>query len=123
MTKITKKRMSVDEQIAMLNNERKQLIQKEKAEARKERTKRLCQRGGAVEKLHPEIAAFTDEQFDIFVKKVILSEQTKRVIAEIAAVKPEPSAESQGGISLPQSQVKAIPEPAVAVAKSEQANP
>ena len=123
MTKTTQKRITLDEQIEQMLNQRKQLIQKEKAEARKERTRRLCQRGGAVEKLHPELAAFTDEQFDIFVKKVILSEQTKRIIAEIAAVKPEPSAESQGGFSLPESQVKANPEPAVAVAESEQANP
>ena len=123
MTKTTQARLKREEQIKQLQNECKQLIQKEKAEARKERTRRLCQRGGAVEKLHPELAAFTDEQFDIFVKKVILSEQTKRIIAEIAAVKPEPSAESQGGISLPQSQVKAIPEPAVAETESEQANP
>jgi hypothetical protein len=127
MTKTTQKRITLDEQIEQMLNQRKQLIQKEKAEARKERTKRLCQRGGAVEKLHPALAAFTDEQFDIFVKKVILSEQTKRVIAEIAAIQPEPSAESQGGFALPQSsesrQVKANLEPAVVVAESEQVNP
>jgi len=123
MTKTTKKRMSVDEQIAMLTNERKLLIQKEKTEERKAQTKRLCTRGREIEKLHPELAEFNDEQFDIFVKRVILSEQTKRIIAEIVAIQPEPPAEPQGGIPLPESRVKAIPEPAEAETESEQANP
>ncbi|MDR2558769.1 MAG: DUF3847 domain-containing protein [Oscillospiraceae bacterium] len=123
MIKTEQKILTIDEQIAQLQNQRKIFVQKKKEEDRRERTRRLCTRGGAVEKLHPEIAEFTDEQFDIFVKKVILSDQTKRIIAEIAAVKPEPSAESQGGFALPESQVKTNSEPAEAENVSEQANP
>ena len=107
MTKTTQARLKREEQIKQLQNECKQLIQKEKSEEKKARTRRLCQRGGAVEKLLPQLAVFTDEQFDVFVKKIILSEQTKRVIAEIAAIIPEPPTEPQGGISLPQSRVTA----------------
>jgi hypothetical protein len=105
MIKTEQKIFTIDEQIAQLQNQRKLFVQKKKEEDRRERTKRLCTRGGAVEKLHPELATFTDEQFDIFIRKVILSEQTKRIIAEIAKIAPEP----QGGISLPESKVKPNP--------------
>jgi len=120
MTKTTQARLKREEQIKQLQNECKLLIQKERKERDKARTKRLCQRGGAVEKLLPELSVFTDEQFDIFIKKIILSEQTKRVIAQIAAVIPEPPVEPQGGISLPQNQVTANPEPAEAETEVEQ---
>ena len=71
-----------------LENEQKRLLQQQKAEERKARTKRLCFRGGAVEKLLPELITLTDEQFDVFLNTVILSEQTKRVLADITAQKP-----------------------------------
>jgi len=121
MTKTTQARLKREEQIKQLQNECKLLIQKERKEKNQARTKRLCTRGGAIEKLLPELATFTDEQFDIFVKKVILSAQTKRIIAEIAAVNPEPPAEPQGGISFPESQVVTIFEPAEAETDVEQA--
>ena len=41
----TEKRISVEEQIRQLEKERKQLIQKEKAEERTAKIERLCKRG------------------------------------------------------------------------------
>jgi hypothetical protein len=58
---------------------------------------------------------------DIAIKKD--DEITKRIIADIAKLAPELPAEPQGGFALPESQVKAIPEPAEAESESEQVNP
>jgi hypothetical protein len=60
MTKTTQARLKREEQIKQLQNECKLLLQKERKENNQARTKRLCTRGGAVEKLHPELAAFTE---------------------------------------------------------------
>jgi len=70
-------------------------LQKKKADERKERTSRLCKRGGAVEKLFPELAVIADEQFDVFVKKVLLTDFSKRVIADLQAQKPAPKVEAK----------------------------
>ncbi len=110
----TEKRMNVEEQIKQLENQRKQLIQKERDEERKKRTHRLCKRGGIAEKLLPELAALTDEQFDIFIQKVLLSEHTKRVIADITEQKTIPPAAAQGGIFTKQGKNTAVSETAEA---------
>ena len=110
----TQKRLSVEEQIRQLENHRKQLIQQEKAEERKARNHRLCKRGGTVEKLLPDLITLTDEQFDIFVNRVLLSEQTKRIIAEIAANSLASPAKLQGNNSAVQNSVPDKPEPAEA---------
>ena len=109
---LTEKRIDVEEQIRKLENHRKQLVQQEKAEERKARTNRLCKRGGAVEKLLPELATFTDEQFDLFVNRVILSEYTKRVIAELSADNPVANANPQNNIPSNQTDSKANSETA-----------
>jgi hypothetical protein len=95
-TRTTAKRESVEEQIRQLENQRKQLVQKERAEERKERTHRLCVRGGIVEKLLPELIALTDEQFQIFLNKTLLTDYSKRIIADLRtqggeAAKPNPA--------------------------------
>jgi len=89
----TEKRASVEEQIKQLENQHKQLVKKEHEEERAKRTSRLCKRGGAIEKLFPELVTFADEQFDVFVKKVLLTDYSKRVIAELQAQKPAPKVE------------------------------
>jgi hypothetical protein len=73
-----------DEQIKKLQNEQKQLRQKQRTEAEKVRKQRLYNRGGKIEKLLPHLADLTEEQFDIFVDKVLLSTQTKKMIDEIS---------------------------------------
>ena len=44
-----------DEQIQHLINQKKQLMQKQKADERKERTSRLCRRHGLLEKYNPAL--------------------------------------------------------------------
>ncbi|MCL2053999.1 MAG: DUF3847 domain-containing protein [Oscillospiraceae bacterium] len=84
----TQKRLSVKEQIRQLENKRKQLIQKEKSEERKARTKRLIERGVIAESLIANADTLTNEQF-----KAVLVEALNVVLD-----KPEPAeAESVSG--------------------------
>ena len=73
------------EQIQQLQNEEKQLIQKQKEQDRKDRTKRLCQRHGLLEKFMPDLATITDEQFELFIKRGINTSYGQKTLAEIMA--------------------------------------
>ena len=63
----TKKLDAVQKEIEQLNNRKKLLLQKQKAEERKNRTHRLCKRGGYLESKLPGLVSMTDEQFINFV--------------------------------------------------------
>ena len=82
---------NVDEQIRQLEEQRKALRKTEREEKEKERNRRLCKRGGIVEKHIPDLVMLTDEQFDIFANKVLFTEQTKRIISEILTPQPATS--------------------------------
>jgi hypothetical protein len=79
---------AIDLEIEQLLNRKKEFIQKEKAAEKKERTHRLCKRGGLLEKLLPETVPLTDEQFETFAKKVLLTDYTKRILANISTESP-----------------------------------
>ena len=72
-----------DERIQQLLNEKKQLIQKQKADERRTRTSRLCRRHGLLEKYLPDLVSITDEQFEAFVKKTISNNYGRDALAEI----------------------------------------
>ena len=57
-----------------IENQRKKLIQEQKQQERKDRTKRLCKRMGLFESMLPESISLTDEQFQIFLATKIGSE-------------------------------------------------
>ena len=69
-------------------NHLKTLLQKQKVEERKARTHRLCKRGGIIEKLLPDLIRLTDEQFDDFVEKTLLSGYAEKVIRGLVSVDP-----------------------------------
>jgi len=71
------------EKIQQLQNEEKQLIQKQKAEERKARTRRFCSRHGLLEKYMPDLAAITDEQYETFIRKAINTNHGQKILAEI----------------------------------------
>ena len=77
MTKANKTYMekiaSKDEQIQQLLNQKKQLLQKQKADERKTKIKRQCYRHGVLEKHMPELITLTDEQFETYIKKYLLT--------------------------------------------------
>jgi len=74
-------------------NRIKKLLQEQKAEERKVRTHRLCRRGGQVEKLLPDLVRLSDEQFDTFVQKTLLSGYAEKVLRGLVPPEPERNAE------------------------------
>ena len=75
----------IEEEIRQLENQRKQLIQQQKEQERKERTHRLCKRGGLLESILPDTVTLTDEQFKIFLEGVLFSDTTRRILDHLTA--------------------------------------
>jgi len=75
---------SIEEEIRQLENQRKQLLQQHKDQERKDRTNRLCKRGGLLESLAPDTVALTDAQFKTFLEKTIVTEYARRVLNSFA---------------------------------------
>lgn len=65
----TEKIADIQAQIEQLKNQEKRLMQQQKEQERKDRTKRLCKRMGLFESMLPETISLTDEQFKIFLKE------------------------------------------------------
>jgi len=63
----------------------KMLIQKQKEQERKDRTKRLCKRMGLFESLLPETILLSEEQFKTFLDNTILTESAKNLLSELVA--------------------------------------
>ena len=89
-------RRTIDERVEAAKEEIKQkeirlreLLQAQKKQERKDRNHRFCQRGGLVEKLLPDMARLTDEQFEIFVEKVLLTPHTNRILAGLVPPIPD----------------------------------
>jgi hypothetical protein len=76
----------------------KQLIQEQKAQERKDRTRRLCKRAGLLESLLPDTITLTDEHFKTFLEKALLSDYSRKLLnglaIQAAATPPVPSAGS-----------------------------
>jgi hypothetical protein len=86
-------------EIARLESEQKEkelkeLLKKKKEEDRKARNHRLCERGGKVEKVLPDLIRLTEDQFEIFVQKTLLTGFAARILKEL--LPPEPVNEQDG---------------------------
>ena len=107
MAKTTEERIeSVQEQIRQLENQKKRLMQEQKEQERKARTKRLIERGAILESLIPEADAFTNEQIKAFLEKTIRTESARKAWANLTTAQGEPAAgkaagAGQGGASTP----------------------
>jgi len=75
----------IEEQIQQLENQKKRLIQAQKEQDRKDRTRRLCKRAGLLESLLPDTIPLSDEQFKSFLEKTLLTDFTRRTLDTIAA--------------------------------------
>jgi len=73
------------EKISQLENKQKKLLQEQKVQERKDRTKRLCQRMGLFESLLPDTITLTDEQFKSFLEKTIITEHSRRILDGLTA--------------------------------------
>ena len=72
-----------DAKILQLQNEKKAILQRQKAKERKERNNRLCRRHGLLEKLLPDIITITDDQYEAFVRTHIKNKNGRGKLAEI----------------------------------------
>ena len=75
----------IEEEIRQLENRRRQLIQEQKTQERKDRTKRLCRRMGLFESLLPASIPLTEEQFKTFLEKTAAAEHGRRLLGELTA--------------------------------------
>ena len=96
---------SIDEEMKQLAVQRTKLMQSHREQERKDRTRRLCQRGGLLEKMLPDTISLTDEQFQSFLEKTVANDFGRRTLDKITAQnaaanhKPEPTgAAAQGTI-------------------------
>ena len=76
---------SIEEEIRQLENRRRQLVQEQKAQERKDRTKRLCRRMGLFESLVPDTIPLTEEQFKTFLEKTVMTDPARRILDELTA--------------------------------------
>jgi len=81
----TEKITSIEEEIRQLENKRRQLLQEQKAQERKDRTKRLCRRMGLFESLVPDTIPLTEEQFKTFLEKTVTTEHSRRILDGLTA--------------------------------------
>jgi len=75
---------SIQSQIEQLENERKRLVQRQKEQERKDRTKRLIERGAILESLVPGAATFSNEQIKAFLEKTVGSDSARKILAGMA---------------------------------------
>jgi hypothetical protein len=71
---------SVQEQIAQLENQRKQLVQQQKNDERKARTKRLIERGAILESIIPNPTAYTNEQIQALLVRIIVPDNVRKIL-------------------------------------------
>ncbi|MCL2071989.1 MAG: hypothetical protein FWH07_07135 [Oscillospiraceae bacterium] len=75
MAKTTnQKRLNIEEQIKNLENQRRELLKKERAEEESAKKLRHTNRGNIIEKLMPHLATLNEQEFEIFMKKVLCPE-------------------------------------------------
>ena len=74
----------IEAQIQQLENQKKQLIQKQKSDERKARTKRLIERGAILEKFIPNPEALTNEQILSLLEKALTSDYARKVLGGVA---------------------------------------
>ena len=94
--------------ITQYENHMKQLVQKQKSEERKARTKRLIERGAIFESLIPNADALTNEQVKTFLIKTMQTDFASQILSglqgqsgEVAVQKP---AEATQGNTAPKQQ-------------------
>ncbi|MGE5494658.1 MAG: DUF3847 domain-containing protein [Burkholderiales bacterium] len=100
MAKTTEEKIeSVQDQIRQLENQRKRLMQEQKEQERRARTKRLIERGAILESLIPEADAFTNEQIKAFLEKTIRTESARKALANLTAAQNEPATAKAAGVA------------------------
>ena len=81
----TERIAGIAEEIEQLTNRRRRLIQEQKKQERKDRTRRLCTRAGHLECVYPETIPLSDERFFTFLEKVLSTDHAKKLLSELTA--------------------------------------
>jgi len=97
------------------------LKKQQKERERKDRTHRFCTRGGIMERLLPDLAIITDEQFKSFVERTMQSNYGVKILRELAPQTDEVTDEPNGNTDVTQSGVSAAPVPAGTTERTEPA--
>jgi len=103
---------NIGEQIQQLENQRKRLIQEQKEQDRKDRTKRLCKRMGLFESLLPDSIPLSEEDFRIFLEEIILSEAAGKLLSELTAQSAVTTAPQAAGLSAQGNTISNVPQAA-----------
>ena len=82
MTNKTEKIISIEEKITQLENRKKKLVQKQKTDERKARTKRLIERGAILESLIDGAAELTNDQITHILKCTVGSSFGNKIITQ-----------------------------------------
>lgn len=76
---------SVNSKIRQLENQKKQLLQQQREQARKARTRRLIERGAILESLIDGADTLTNKQIQEFLAMTVTGEHAKKALAGIVA--------------------------------------
>ena len=71
---------SINREIEALQKEHNDLLKAYKEQEQKERTRRLCSRGGYLESRLPETIALTDNQYKVFLERTLFSEKGRSIL-------------------------------------------
>ncbi len=99
----TEKIANIQEQITQLENQKKRLIQAQRAEDRKARTRRLIERGAILESQIDGADALTNDQIKLFLEKTIKTEYARRILQSLktSASQQAETARSDGRAASP----------------------
>jgi len=76
----TEKIEGIQAQIQQLENERKKLLQQQKEQERKDKTKRQAERGAILESFISGADTLTNEQIKSFLQKTVQSEYARKIL-------------------------------------------
>ena len=85
--------------MGQMENELKRLLNQQKAEERKARTHRICQRGGLIESLLPDTITLNAEWFRVFLEKTVANDTGRRTLAALKAEQEKGDVVNAGGAS------------------------
>ena len=108
---------TIEEEMRLLEVERKKLLAQEKEQAKKDRTKRLCKRAGLLESLLPDTIALTDEQFKTFLEKTVANDFGRRTLANITPQKSATPETKESTETVTQDSTRAVIESTGAAAR------
>ena len=92
MANYKEKIASIEEEMRQLEKRKKEYLQKEKEAERKARNHRISKRGGFLESVLPALKEFSDEQFEAFIKRTLLTDYAAREMNKIKPPSAEPKA-------------------------------